>query len=72
VRPGKGIPLSIFYAMYAVARGAEEVNLLKGWTYVGRDGVLATKVLRGNCADYCEDESVFMLKEVNEEVSPPK
>jgi hypothetical protein len=70
--PGKEFPYPFFYAMYAVARGAEEFNLLKGWTYVGRDGVLATKVLRGNCADYCEDESVFTLKEVNEEVSPPK
>jgi len=70
--PGKVFPDPFFYAMYAVARGAEEVNLLKGWTYVGRDGVVAKKVLRGNCGDYCEDESVFTLKEVSEQTSSSK
>jgi hypothetical protein len=61
--PGKVLPDPFFYPMYAVARGAEEVNLLKGWTYVGRNGVVATKTLRGNCGDLCEDMTVFTLKE---------
>ena len=58
--------------MYAVSRGAEEINHLKGWTYVGRNGVVATRVLRGNCGDLCEDVTVFTLKEMNEEVSSPR
>ena len=70
--PGKEFPIPFFHPMYAVARGAEEVNLLKGWTYVGRDGVVAKKVLRGNCGDYCQDETVFMLKEADDRASPPK
>ena len=68
--PGKPLPYPFFYASYAVARGADEVNLLKGWTYIGRNGVVATKVLRGNCGDYCEDESIFTLKEADG--PPPK
>ena len=70
--PGKPLPYPFFYGHYAVARGGVEVNLLKGWTYVGRNGVVATKVLRGNCGDYCEDETVFTLKEAHNQASPPK
>ncbi len=61
--PGKPLPHPFFYGMYAVSRGAEEINLLKGWTYVGKNGVVATKSLHGNCGDLCEDVSVFTLKE---------
>ena len=50
--------------MYAVARGAEEVNRLKGWTYVGKNGVVATKTLRSKCDGLCNQEvSIFTLKE---------
>jgi hypothetical protein len=70
--PGELVPYSFFYSMYAVSRGAEEINLLKDWTHVGRNGVVATKTLRGNCGDLCEDVTVFTLKEMNEEVSSPR
>jgi len=70
--PGELVPYPFFYSMYAVSRGAEEINLLKGWTYVGRNGVVATKTLHGNCGDFCQDVSVFTLKEMSEEASPPK
>jgi hypothetical protein len=61
--PGKPLPYPFFYGKYAVSRGVPEINLLKGWTYVGRDGVVATKTLRGRCGDFCEDLTVFTLKE---------
>ncbi|TKB54022.1 MAG: hypothetical protein E8D50_05300 [Nitrospira sp.] len=61
--PGELVPNPFFYSLYAVSRGAEEINLLKGWTYVGRNGVVATKTLHGNCGDHCEDVTVFTLKE---------
>lgn len=61
--PGEELPDPFFFSMYAVARGAEEINLLKGWTYVGRNGVVATKRLHGTCGDHCEDVTVFTLKE---------
>ncbi len=38
--------------------------LLKDWTYVGRDGVVATKTLRSTCGGMCDQEvATFMLKE---------
>jgi hypothetical protein len=70
--PGEELPYPFFYSLYAVSRGAVEINLLKGWTYAGRNGVVATKTLHGNCGDLCEDVTVFTLKEMNEEVSSPK
>lgn len=70
--PGKPLPLPFFYAHYAVARGADEVNLLKGWTYIGRNGVVAKKVLRGYCGDSCEDHTVFTLKEADEQTLPSR
>jgi hypothetical protein len=57
------LPIPFFYSRYAASRGVPEVNLLKGWTYVGRNGVVGTKTLRGNCGDSCEDVTVFTLKE---------
>jgi hypothetical protein len=70
--PGEEFPYPFFYPIYAVSRGAEEINLLKGWTYVGRNGVVATKTLHGNCGDLCEDVTVFTLKEMSEEVLSPR
>jgi hypothetical protein len=70
--PGKVLPHPYFYPRYAVSRGFPEVNLLKGWTYVGRNDVVATKTLRGNCGDFCEDVTVFTLKEAEgSEGAPP-
>jgi hypothetical protein len=38
--------------------------LLKDWTYVGQNGVLATKTLRSTCGGQCDQEmSVFTLRE---------
>lgn len=70
--PGKELPDPFFFSMYAVARGANEVNRLKGWTYVGKDGVVAKKVLRGNCGDSCEDQTIFLLKEADDSAAQPK
>jgi hypothetical protein len=64
--PGKPLALPFFYAKYAVSRDFPEINLLKDWTYVGKDGVVATKTLRGNCGDFCEDVTVFTLKEAED------
>ncbi len=70
--PGELVPHPFFYSLYAVSRGAEEINLLKGWTYVGRNGVVATKTLHGHCGDLCEDVTVFTLKEMNEGAFSPR
>ena len=62
--PGELVPNPFFYSLYAVSRGAEEINLLKGWTYVGRNGVVAIKRLTSNCGGLCDQEvSIFTLKE---------
>jgi hypothetical protein len=38
--------------------------LVKDWTYVGQDGVVATKTLKSTCGGMCDyEESVFTLKE---------
>jgi len=70
--PREPEPYPFFHMMYAVARGAEEVNRLKGWTYVGQNGVVAKKVLGGNCGGHCEDQTIFTLKEADDQASPPK
>ncbi|TKB91777.1 MAG: hypothetical protein E8D41_09890 [Nitrospira sp.] len=52
-------------------RGRAEVDpdpmkmfLLRDWTYVGRDGVVATKTLRSTCGGMCDQEvATFTLKE---------
>jgi hypothetical protein len=69
--PGRAMPYPFFYAMYSVSRDAPEVNLLKGWTYVGKGGVVATKTLRGNCGDYCEDMTIFTLRETGSSEEMP-
>lgn len=70
--PGQAVPRPFFSAMYAVSRGATEIKLLKGWTYVGREGVVATKSLRGRCGDTCEDLTVFTLKEAEGSQRTPR
>lgn len=62
--PGELVPNPFFYSLYGVSRGAEEINLLKGWTYVGRNGVVAIKRLTSNYGGLCDQEvSIFTLKE---------
>jgi hypothetical protein len=70
--PGEVVHNPFFFSLYAVSRGAEEINLLKGWTYIGRNGVVATKTLHGNCGDYCEDHTLFTLKEADDQASLPR
>jgi hypothetical protein len=70
--PGKAVPHPFFSAMYAMSRGAPKINVLEGWTYVGRNGVVAKKVLRGSCGNHCQDETVFTLKDADVQASAPK
>lgn len=69
--PGETVPYPFFFSLYAVSRGAEEINRLKGWTYVGRNGVVAKKMLRGQCGDHCQDETVFTLRETESAEGSP-
>ena len=65
--------------MYISGRGEVSTDpmkmfLLKDWTYVGRDGVVATKTLRSTCGDTCDQEvATFTLREGDgSEASPLK
>lgn len=55
--------------MYVGGRGEVSTDpmqmfLLKDWTYVGKDGVVATKTLRSTCGGMCDQEvATFTLKE---------
>ncbi len=55
--------------MYVSGRGEISTDpmkmfLLKDWTYVGRDGVVATKTLRSTCGGMCDEEvATFTLKD---------
>lgn len=62
--------LSPFWtSMFVSGRGEVSTDpmvmfLLKDWTYVGQNGVLATKTLRSTCGGQCDQEiSVFTLRE---------
>lgn len=52
----------------------EQMFLLQDWTFVGRDGVVATKTLRSTCRGMCDQEvSTFILKEEDvSDASPPR
>ncbi|UVT15764.1 MAG: hypothetical protein H8K04_18495 [Nitrospira sp.] len=61
--------LSPFWSpMFISGRGEVSTDpmvmfLLKDWTYVGQNGVVATKTLRSTCGGMCDQEvSVFTLK----------
>lgn len=65
--------------MYISGRGEVSTDpmkmfLLKDWTYVGRDGVVATKTLRSTCGGMCDQEvATFTLREGDGSgASPPK
>lgn len=66
-----------WYANYISGRGEagttpEQMFLLKNWTYVGQNGVVATKTLNSTCGGMCDREAVtFTLKEGENSPAPP-
>lgn len=65
--------------MYISGRGEVSTDpmqmfLVKDWTYVGQDGVVATKTLRSTCGGMCDQEiATFTLREGDGAgASPPK
>lgn len=51
----------------------EKMFTLKNWTYVGGNGVVATKTLWSTCGGGCTEEvATFTLKEVVEGTAQPK
>ncbi|THJ22870.1 MAG: hypothetical protein CAF45_009690 [Nitrospira sp. CG24E] len=61
--------LSPFWSsMFISGRGEvstvpEVMFLLKDWTYVGQEGVIATKTLQSTCGGMCDQEvSIFTLR----------
>jgi hypothetical protein len=65
----KPLPYSFWSPMYISGRGEVSTDpmrmfLVKDWTYVGQDGVVATKTLRSTCGGMCDQEvATFTLKE---------
>jgi hypothetical protein len=63
---------------YVGGRGEMSTNpmkmfLVKDWTYVGRDSVVATKTLRSTCGGECAEEvAIFTLKEMDEGLAQPR
>jgi hypothetical protein len=56
-------PLPYWWMSYGTSRGPQEINFLRDWEYVGRDGIVARKVLTGTCGGLCNEErSVFTLR----------
>jgi hypothetical protein len=46
----------------------EERATLRNWTYVGKDGVLATKTIKSTCGGTCDQEvSPFTSREEGSE-----
>jgi hypothetical protein len=77
--PNPPDPESFWSTKYVSGRGEvstipEQMFLLKEWTYVGRDGVVATKTLRSTCGGMCDQEvATFTLKEGGGSgASPPR
>ncbi|MGC4097621.1 MAG: hypothetical protein QM706_10930 [Nitrospira sp.] len=67
--PNRPEPSPFWTSMFISGRGEVSTDpmvmfLLKDWTYVGQNGVVATKTLRSTCGGQCDQEvSVFTLKE---------
>lgn len=67
--PNKPKPDSFWSPMYISGRAEVSTDpmimfVLKDWTYVGQNGVVATKTLRSTCGGMCDQEvSVFTLRE---------
>lgn len=70
--PERAMPYPFWSSAYVSGRAVEgDVNFLRDWTYVGRDGVVATKTLRGNCGGMCDEEvSVLTLRQVDPPPAP--
>ncbi len=64
-------------SMYFSGRGEagttpEQMFLVKDWTYVGRDGVIATKTLRSSCGGMCDQEiATFVIREGDSSEASP-
>jgi hypothetical protein len=65
--PGFTLPFPYWWPSFLSGREPNgEVNFLGGWEYVGRDDVVARKVLTGNCSGLCDEErSVFTLRKID-------
>jgi hypothetical protein len=65
--PGRTTPFPYWWSSYLSAREPSgDVTFLGGWEYVGRDDVVARKVLTGDCAGLCDEErSVFTLRRID-------
>lgn len=69
--PNKPKPYSFWSTHYISGRGEVSPDpmvmfLLKDWTYVGQNGVVATKTLRSTCGGMCDQEvATFTLKEAD-------
>jgi hypothetical protein len=65
--PGSKMPFPYWWSSFLSGREPNgEVDFLGGWEYVGRDDVVARKVLRGDCGGLCDEErSVFTLRKVD-------
>ncbi|MDX2251213.1 MAG: hypothetical protein NW202_02920 [Nitrospira sp.] len=67
-----------FWSCFYIS-GREELSgdpmhmfLVKDWTYVGQNGVVATKMLSSTCGGMCHQEvAIFTLKEGTDSGSPP-
>ena len=68
VRPERAQPHAFWVPAFVSGRDEDgQTNLLSkdGWTYVGRDGVVATKTLRSSCGGVCDEEvTKLTLREV--------
>lgn len=75
--PNRPMPYAFWSANYISGRGEvstvpEVMFLLKDWTYVGRNGVVATKTLRSTCGGMCDQEvATFTLREGGSSSPPP-
>ncbi|MBX3302001.1 MAG: hypothetical protein KF693_07290 [Nitrospira sp.] len=67
--PNKPKPYSFWSSHYISGRAEDSTDpmkmfLLKDWTYVGQNGVVATKTLRSTCGGMCDQEvAIFTLRE---------
>ncbi len=67
--PNKPKPYSFWSSHYISGRAEVsgdpmEMFLVKNWTYVGQNGVVATKTLRSTCGGMCDQEvATFTLRE---------
>ena len=68
LEPRRAQQYAFWMPMFESSREADDqINFLNknGWVYVGQNGVVATKTLRGSCGGSCDEEvSKFTLREV--------